>query len=159
MAVVVKKQKLTLSEKLYVVEVARGMWVTMSHFLRNLLNPSALPTINYPEEKRTLDKNYRGLHRLLKNEAGELKCTACKICANACPSHCITVEMAKTDEGKPAKKPARYDIDISRCIFCGYCVEACPFEAIDMSSGVYELADTDRNNFLYTKEKLSSYKS
>lgn len=157
MVVVVKKPKLTLLEKLYVFEVARGMWVTLSHFLRNLLNPSALPTLNYPEEKRKLAKNFRGLHRLLKKESGELKCTACKICAGACPSHCITVEMLKDEEGKPKKTPARYDIDISRCIFCGYCVEACPFDAIDMNSGIYELADANCKNFLYTKEKLSSY--
>jgi NADH-quinone oxidoreductase subunit I len=61
----VKKQKLTLLEKLYVFEVARGMGVTLRHFLRNLLNPSGLPTINYPEEKRKLAKNFRG------------DCTAC----------------------------------------------------------------------------------
>jgi NADH-quinone oxidoreductase subunit I len=157
MVVVVKKQKLSLGEKLYVFEVAAGMWVTIRHFFRNLLNPSDLPTINYPEEKRQLAKNFRGLHRLLKKETGELKCTACKICANACPAHCITVEMDVTEEGKPKKTPARYDIDISRCIFCGFCVEACPFDAINMATGIYELADSDCKKFLYTKEKLSTY--
>jgi NADH-quinone oxidoreductase subunit I len=157
MAIVVKKQKLSLREKLYVFEVASGMWVTIIHFLHNLLNPSNLPTLNYPEEKRKLAPNYRALHRLLKKETGELKCTACKICANICPSHCITVEMALDEEKKPRKTPARYDLDISRCIFCGFCVEACPFNAIDMASGMYELADTDCRNYIYTKERLSAY--
>jgi len=157
MTVVVKKQKLSLIEKLYVFEIGRGMLVTLGHFIRNMMSPNELPTLNYPEEKRKLAANFRGLHRLLKKETGELKCTACKLCANACPAHCITVEMALTDEGKPKKTPARYDIDVSRCIFCGYCVEACPFEALDMNSGKYELANDDNGKSLYTKEKLSSY--
>jgi len=157
MVVVVKKQKLSLREKLYVFEVASGMWVTIIHFFRNLLNPSDLPTLNYPEEKRHLANNFRALHRLLKKETGELKCTACKMCVNICPAHCITVEMALNEEGKPLKTPARYDLDISRCIFCGFCVQVCPFDAIDMASGMYELADTDCKNYIYTKEKLSAY--
>jgi NADH-quinone oxidoreductase subunit I len=155
MIITIKKPKLTLLEKLYLFEIASGMWVTIRHFIRNMINPSAMPTLNYPEEKRRLAANYRGLQRLLRKENGDLKCTACKICAGACPSHCIFVEMALTDDGKPKKTPARYDIDLSRCIFCGFCVEACPFDAIDMSSGVYELAGADRGSYLYTKEDLS----
>jgi NADH-quinone oxidoreductase subunit I len=157
MAIVVKKQRLSIRENLYVFEVARGMWVTLRHFVRNILNPSGLLTLNYPEEKRKLALNYRALHRLLKKDTGELKCTACKMCANICPAHCISVEMALNAEGKPAKTPAKYEIDIGRCIFCGYCVEVCPFDAIDMASGIYELADGDCRNFIYTKERLSSY--
>ena len=156
MAIVVKKPRLSLLEKLYVFEIARGMAVTLRHFFRNLFNIHRLPTLSYPEQKRRLPPNYRGLHRLLKKETGELKCVACKLCVAACPAGCITVESAQTADPKPKRYPARYDIDISRCIFCGYCVEACPFEAIDMKSGIYELADADLKNFLYTKERLSS---
>jgi NADH-quinone oxidoreductase subunit I len=157
MAIVVQKRKLSLREKLYVFEIAAGALVTLRHFLRNLLNPVGMPTLNYPEEKRKLAPNYRGLHRLLKKETGELKCTACKICVAACPSRCISVEMALNEEGKPKKTPARYDIDLGRCVFCGFCVEACPFGSIDMASGIYELASDGSEGFMYTKEKLSSY--
>jgi NADH-quinone oxidoreductase subunit I len=156
MPVVVQKKKLSLGEKLYVFEIVRGMVVTMRHFLRNFLNPSGLPTLNYPEEKRKIAPNYRGLHRLLKKENGDLKCTACKLCAAACPSRCISIEMALTDDGKPAKSPAKYVVDLSRCVFCGFCVEACPFGALDMSSGIYELAHFRRDSFVYSKERLSS---
>jgi len=30
--------------------------------------------------------------------------------------------------------PVRFDLDLSRCVFCGLCVEACPHEAIEMGS-------------------------
>jgi len=40
-----------------------------------------------------------------------------------------------------------------RCIFCGYCEDACPTEAIVLESN-YELAFTDRDSSIYTKEML-----
>ena len=157
MAVVVKKARLNLLEKLYISEIALGMAITLRHFFKSLFNTNALPTLNYPEQKRVLAPNYRGLHRLLKNEEGELKCTACKLCVQACPSNCITVEAAVNPDPKMKRRPARYEINIARCAFCGYCVEACPFGAIDMNSGIYELADSNPENFIFTMEKLSGH--
>jgi NADH-quinone oxidoreductase subunit I len=40
-----------------------------------------------------------------------------------------------------------------RCIFCGYCEDACPVQAIVLGPE-YELSDTSREKFIYTKEKL-----
>jgi NADH-quinone oxidoreductase subunit I len=157
MAIVVKRARLNLLERLYLWEIGRGMAITLRHFFKNLINMNRLPTLNYPEQKRILAPNYRGLHHLLKRENGELKCTACKLCMQACPSNCIIVESAKQPDGKIMRTPARYEIDISRCAFCGYCVEACPFDAIGMDTGIYELADSKPANFTYTKEKLSSF--
>jgi NADH-quinone oxidoreductase subunit I len=158
MAIVVKRPRLSLLERLYVTEVIRGMAITFGHFIRNVFNTNALPTLNYPEQKRTLPAAFRGLHRLLKEENGTLKCTACKLCAAACPSSCIEVEAGPhPDPAVKRKYPARYTIDIGRCIFCGYCVEACPFAAIDMKSGMYELAGPEPGAFSMTKEKLSSW--
>ena len=41
------------------------------------------------------------------------------------------------------------------CIFCGYCEEACPVDAIKLGPE-YELADTDRQALVYTKDMLLS---
>jgi NADH-quinone oxidoreductase subunit I len=154
MAIIVRKPKLNLLEKSYIFEIARGIAVTARHFFNSLFNSHALPTLNYPEQKRTLAANFRARLRLLKNENGELKCTACGLCVKACPANCLTV-VAAPSEGTGAKKtPERYDLDVGRCIFCGFCVEACPFGAIDMNSGLYELADRDPKKFLLTKERL-----
>ena len=46
-----------------------------------------------------------------------------------------------------------YNIDYSRCIFCGYCVEACPTDAITHGHG-FELATYDINSMIYRKEQL-----
>lgn len=48
---------------------------------------------------------------------------------------------------------AVYNIDYSRCIFCGYCVEACPTDAITHGHG-FELASYNTSTLIYRKEKL-----
>jgi formate hydrogenlyase subunit 6/NADH:ubiquinone oxidoreductase subunit I len=49
--------------------------------------------------------------------------------------------------------PEAFDIDMSRCMFCGLCEEACPEEAIVMSREV-ELAGYDRASMLFDKQRL-----
>ena len=48
---------------------------------------------------------------------------------------------------------AVYEINLSRCIFCGYCEIACPFDAITMGHD-YEMADYNRSDLIFTKEML-----
>ena len=45
-----------------------------------------------------------------------------------------------------------------RCIFCGYCEEACPVDAIRLGPE-YELADSERADFVYTKQMLLDLRS
>jgi NADH-quinone oxidoreductase subunit I len=157
MAIVVKRQKLNLLERLFLWEVIRGMIITFRHFLVNLFNINKVPTLNYPEQKRVLAPNFRAQHRLLAGPGGYLKCTACRLCSQACPVGCITIEAGPHPDPQVKKKyPARYEIDISRCIFCNFCVEACPFEAIDMNSGRYELAAPQLSGYKLNREALSS---
>ena len=46
-----------------------------------------------------------------------------------------------------------YEINMTRCIFCGYCEVACPFDAITLGHD-YELSDYDRSDLIFTKEML-----
>ena len=48
---------------------------------------------------------------------------------------------------------AVYEINLSRCIFCGYCEVACPFDAITMGND-FEMSDYNRNDLIFTKEML-----
>jgi NADH-quinone oxidoreductase subunit I len=47
----------------------------------------------------------------------------------------------------------RYEINMIRCIFCGFCQEACPTGAIVLRQD-FELANYKREDFIYTKEML-----
>jgi NADH-quinone oxidoreductase subunit I len=79
------------------------------------------------------------------------------LCAAACPADAIFVEAAEnTDERRfsPGERYAStYEINMLRCIFCGYCEDACPTEAIVLHDN-YELSYIDRKTSLYTKEML-----
>ena len=81
----------------------------------------------------------------------------CSLCAAACPAECIRVVAAEnTPENQVSageRYAAVYEINMTRCIFCGYCEVACPFDAITMGND-YELADYDRSDLIFTKEML-----
>ena len=68
----------------------------------------------------------------------------------------ISVAAENTEEKRvsPGERYAKtYEINMLRCIFCGYCEDACPVQAIVLGPE-YELSDTSREKFIYTKEKL-----
>ncbi len=69
---------------------------------------------------------------------------ACYCCETACPAECITIEAAEVPDKAIEKVAIRYEIDLSRCIFCGFCVDACPEEALVMSRE-YDLATYERD--------------
>ena len=61
-----------------------------------------------------------------------------------------------TDEKRfsPGERYAStYEINMLRCIYCGYCEDACPTEAIILGDN-YELSYQDRREAIYTKEML-----
>ena len=146
-------RKLTLAERRYLPEIARGMSVTIRHFLRNLARIRNLPTILYPEEKRDYSGRFRGKHILTTREDGTLKCVACYMCAQACPAECIAIVAGEHPKLAYEKYPVVFDIDMLRCVFCGFCVDACPKDAIWMT-GDYEMAFFNRQEAIYGIDKL-----
>ncbi len=132
-------------------EILRGLSVTLSHTFRKSI------TQMYPEEKPRMARRFRALHQLQRHPDGLEKCIGCSLCSAACPADAILVEAAEnTPEHRvsPGERYAKvYEINMIRCIFCGYCEEACPTGAIVLKRN-FELAATDRQHFVYTKEML-----
>ena len=145
MGVVVKKVDLTWLDRTYLWPIAKGLFITLTHFLRQLCTPTPKRrTVQYPETKRPVFDGYRGLHELKRNEDNSVVCVACFMCAEACPARCITIEAEEFGDlnmlqGMKEKRPVSFKIDLLRCIFCGMCQEACPKDAIWLRKN-YELS-------------------
>ena len=163
MAKLIPKPKMNAAEAAYVPEIAKGLRVTIGHFIRNTFSArgseqSDIETIDYPVEKREYPARFRGVHRLTLRSDGSPRCVACLCCSTACPAQCIHIEPAEYDANDPKHNYERYPkvfvIDELRCIFCGFCVEACPCDAIRMDSGLHMPASTRREHFIFDKEML-----
>jgi len=161
-----RREEMTFLERIYVVEVAKGVVITFGRLIKNFTlhlahlvgakqNEAAAASIQYPEERRPYAPRYRGRHRLTLYPNGDVKCTACFLCATACPARCIYIEAAEHDDRSVEKFPHRYEIDTLLCIYCGYCVEACPVDAIRMDTGLHpEVYPPDPRLFIEDKEVL-----
>ena len=142
------------AEQVYLIAIVKGMGITIRHFLANLVRPSRIETLQYPEQTKNMPAGYRGKHRLTKREDGSVRCVACFMCATACPADCIHIVAEDVGKHEVEKAPASFDIDLLKCVFCGMCVEACPVDAIRMDSGQYTIADFNRKDFVVSKEQL-----
>lgn len=148
------KKKVNFWESIYVIEIAKGLVVTMSHLVKNIFATSEMPTLQYPEEKMVYSDRFRGRHRLTKREDGTPKCVACQLCSTYCPADCIEIVGAEHDDPTIEKFPLTFEIDLLRCVFCGLCEEACPCDAIRLDTGIYEMAADNRAAFVVDKDFL-----
>jgi NADH-quinone oxidoreductase subunit I len=149
---VVSNKKMTFLEKLYLPAILGGLRITLRHFFKKKV------TLKYPEVEREFSPVYRGMHVLKRDEKGRENCTACGLCAVACPAEAITMEAAERKEGeenlyREEKYAAKYEINMLRCIYCGLCEEACPKDAIYLTDRIVE-SEYTREGFIYGKDIL-----
>ncbi|MCY3012067.1 MAG: NADH-quinone oxidoreductase subunit I [Planctomycetota bacterium] len=150
-----EEPKIGWMEAMYLPAVMSGVATAVRHAL------SGKPmTRQYPEVEPEIPANYRGVHRLNRDEEGRVKCVACYMCQTACPANCIEIIAAPAPKDDPHwenrdKYPATFTIDELRCIYCGMCEEACPVDAIELTS-IYDLTGMTREEMIFDKEKLLS---
>ena len=149
---VVSDKKMTFLEWIYIPAILKGMSITLRHFFMKKA------TISYPEQTREFSKIYRGQHVLKRDEQGRERCTACGLCAVACPAEAITMTASERKPGeeklyREERYASIYEIDMLRCIFCGDCEEACPKEAIFLTDRIVA-SEYKRKPFIYGKDLL-----
>jgi NADH-quinone oxidoreductase subunit I len=163
----------TAAETTFFAATVKGLGITLKHFARNLFLPmrkaavrgkagapvddawrNEIETVQYPEEKVIYPERFRGLHRLMLRDDGNVRCVACMCCPTVCPAHCITIVPEESDNPGIEKRPAVFEIDELRCVVCGLCVEACPCDAIRMDTGDHAKPVEDRARAIETKESM-----
>ena len=149
-------------ESVYLPEVFKGFGTTLRHWFTTQATGKSLRTMQYPEERRENMpveeggmqlSNFRGVHRLNRDENGRPKCVACMMCPTICPARCIHIIAGESPWDDREKYPVKFEIDELRCIFCGMCEEACPVDAIELSP-TYDVVGLTRQEMVFDKEKL-----
>ncbi len=158
----IEPKPISRSESTFLPEVFKGLGTTLKHLIGSVGRGSRNKTMCYPEERREdipvedggLHKaNFRGVHRLNRDEDGRVKCVACFMCQTACPAHCIHIVGEESPWDDREKYPKQFDLDELRCIYCGMCEEACPVDAIELTP-VYDIVGLSRQEMVFDKEKL-----
>ena len=170
MAVVkLQRPKLGPGEQIYLLALAKGFFITLTHAVKSLFGKSMGAkdlassglgvTMQYPEQKwdDQLPEYYRGAPALVTDEQGRERCVSCQLCEFICPPKAIRIipgEIPANDLwAKVEKRPAEFDIDMIRCIYCGMCEEVCPEQAIFLRKD-YVITGISRKEMVHDKKKL-----
>jgi NADH-quinone oxidoreductase subunit I len=154
----VQRPKLSFGEKIYLLAIFKGLWITARHFFKTLFFKSDI-AMQYPEEKwdEHMPEHYRGAPTLVTDEQDRERCVSCQLCEFICPPRAITItpEEIPNDDAwaKVEKRPKEFDIDMIRCIYCGMCEEVCPEQAIFLRKD-YAITGLSREEMVHDKEKL-----
>ena len=151
---VVERKKLSFMENLYIPEIARGVGVTTRQLVKNMFGKKDVVTNQYPEMPAKYPPRFRGRHRLMRRDDGDVRCVACMMCSTACPANCIHIVAGENDDKSIEKYPISFEIDLLVCIYCGFCEEACPCDAIRMDSGRHPMPSFSRDKQRIRKVQL-----
>lgn len=156
---IMQRPKMNFLQKVYLSEVVRGILITDGHFFRNLYlhyvhsfglfkTVQAAVTIMYPESRRPVAPRSRTRHRLTQRADGTPRCVGCMMCETVCPAKCIYIVAEEHPDPTIEKRPASFNIDLGKCVYCGFCVEACPEDAIRMDTQITDTSAYSREGMM-----------
>ncbi len=126
---IVSRKPLNLAERFYLPAVANGFKVTWRHFRRTLVEGKTAAEETgggfYPEVPWKVEPGYRGAPYLVRDQDGNTKCVSCQLCEFICPPKAIRItppgpDGQAADRKNAEKMPQDFEINMLRCIFCGF---------------------------------------
>jgi len=87
---IVHRRDLSFLEKLYLPQIAKGLWITLAQVFRPKF------TRQYPEERWTPPPSFRGRPVLVEQQGIE-RCVACGLCARVCPALAIELQASESE--------------------------------------------------------------
>ena len=132
-------------KSLLFLEILKGLKITGRKLSKKPI------TIQYPEEKTPLSSRFRGLHALRKYPNGEERRIGCKLCEAVCPALAISMDTEVRSDN--TRRTTKYEIDLFKCIYCGFCEEACPVDAI-VETSIFEYHFERRKDSVMNKIDL-----
>ena len=102
------------ARSIFLMDFVSAFFLAMRYFFKPKV------TINYPFERGPISPRFRGKLALRRYPNGEERCIACKLCEAICPAQAITIEAGeRRNDG--TRRTTRFDIDMMKCIYCGFC--------------------------------------
>ena len=94
-----KPYRYGVAERLY-LPLFVGLWVTLKHFVRNLLAGGGKTTIQYPEQRRAYSHRFRGHHILTSRPDGSRMASITTLAQKRVPS-------LRSRQASASKRPSR----------------------------------------------------